>query len=439
MNSLIDAIAAGEVDIVRDLVQRHPELLMQRDEDGQYPIHHAAIGGNVDIIESLIRIDPRVEHLLLTNGDNMVPLWCATEPEAISILFRANPNAIDWRRNITNVPGVAIGGGDVNHPLRRLIRTHDENFSLNFLQQIHEIFGEDTRTQISIPDCLLDAVRQRPDPYVRLIGRLLNLDRNAISGIVDPTGRPFMFEIFSQAPVEFIRKFLDVGLRIMNSYHWVPTLIHRDENDNTIFHRIAHIGDIQCANLLRMVTTVRLRGTSTLEMWRDNIRNNFQGVNREGLNILHLSARWGNSQFVQGIIEWILQMGGYPQLRRMLNTGNNNGWTPIHYGIKFGSIGTFGRFLHLGSHLDRTNGRIVLTPMDIAIKRQDETLRLMIFALRDLDHAQIIEGNETIHNPDHSDHRRWLRCGIPANDIRRIRDAIYFTHSLTSRLLQFCD
>ncbi|TMW59760.1 hypothetical protein Poli38472_004829 [Pythium oligandrum] len=60
LKGLIEAIEADDVETVAAILKQAPELTSATDEDGKFPLHHAAESGNCDAMA-----------LLLSNGASM--------------------------------------------------------------------------------------------------------------------------------------------------------------------------------------------------------------------------------------------------------------------------------------------------------------------------------------------------------------------------------
>ncbi len=58
---IFDAIRKGDVAAVKALVEKTPQLLDARDGDGMTPLHHAALGGNADLIKYLVGKGAKLE------------------------------------------------------------------------------------------------------------------------------------------------------------------------------------------------------------------------------------------------------------------------------------------------------------------------------------------------------------------------------------------
>jgi ankyrin repeat protein len=108
---LIEAAESGNASEVRAIVQRHAELVHQRDELGATPLHHAAFGGHREVVEAL------VEH--------------GADVNAIDSRFAATPAgwAIEYLREMGAFLGIelndfayAIQRGDVDWVARFLKR-----------------------------------------------------------------------------------------------------------------------------------------------------------------------------------------------------------------------------------------------------------------------------------------------------------------------------
>jgi ankyrin repeat protein len=52
---LIEAAKSGNVADVRDIAQRHADLINQRDSLGATALHHAAFGGHRDVVRALVK------------------------------------------------------------------------------------------------------------------------------------------------------------------------------------------------------------------------------------------------------------------------------------------------------------------------------------------------------------------------------------------------
>src|SRR6266851_8618446 len=73
---IFTACEAGHVRAVENLLRNDPGLVHTTDSDGLTPLHHAAFGGNVNVVELLLRMGADVN---ATSAHGSTPLHMAVE------------------------------------------------------------------------------------------------------------------------------------------------------------------------------------------------------------------------------------------------------------------------------------------------------------------------------------------------------------------------
>jgi len=85
---IFDALRKGDIQAVKALVEKTPQLLDARDADGMTPLHYAAAGGNVELINYFIDKGAKLE---LQNASIKTPLLLAAtndRKEAVAALLK---------------------------------------------------------------------------------------------------------------------------------------------------------------------------------------------------------------------------------------------------------------------------------------------------------------------------------------------------------------
>jgi len=59
--SLFDAISAGDVDAVRDELDRTPDRAGERNEDGISPVLYALVNGQADLVDAILDANPPLD------------------------------------------------------------------------------------------------------------------------------------------------------------------------------------------------------------------------------------------------------------------------------------------------------------------------------------------------------------------------------------------
>ncbi|KAK0571941.1 hypothetical protein LWI29_023793 [Acer saccharum] len=68
------AAAKGYIDIVKSLISVNPETCFVRDRDGRNPLHIAAIKGHVSVLKELLRVRPDAARILTDRGETILHL-----------------------------------------------------------------------------------------------------------------------------------------------------------------------------------------------------------------------------------------------------------------------------------------------------------------------------------------------------------------------------
>ena len=85
---VFDLLRKGDVPAVKALIEKSPQLVEARDGDGDTPLHYAALGGNVELINYLIDKGAKIE---LPNAEHKTALHFAAvndRKEAVSALLK---------------------------------------------------------------------------------------------------------------------------------------------------------------------------------------------------------------------------------------------------------------------------------------------------------------------------------------------------------------
>ena len=85
---IFDALRKGDVQAVKALIEKSPQVLDARDGDGMTPLHHAAMGGNADLINCLVDKGAKLE---LKNAEAKTPLLLAAmrdRRDAVDVLLK---------------------------------------------------------------------------------------------------------------------------------------------------------------------------------------------------------------------------------------------------------------------------------------------------------------------------------------------------------------
>ena len=61
MEQLFAAVAAGDEDAVRDLLERRPELAEERDTEGTSPVLHALFTGHPELVDVILDANPALD------------------------------------------------------------------------------------------------------------------------------------------------------------------------------------------------------------------------------------------------------------------------------------------------------------------------------------------------------------------------------------------